>query len=446
MFFSISLFSQTQQRIPTRHFVLNVDYARFQYDSTSAYLELYYGFYPRLMSYVQVDSVYKGAIIVRTVIRKKDSDSTVLNQRLIIPITIVDTTFQTVSATYVTQTSYAIPFGDYVLMISAQDSLQPFMRDSMSYPLTIHSFPSSAAMSDLELCSEVSNAKHQSKLFEKNSLEAVPNPSLVFGVASHPVSFYYLELYNLTPDSTYTIKARLLDGTNKVMREVAKNEKYSSKNVVDVGLMNVSSFPSGRYRMGVSVYDQAGNELCSSAKVLFLSNPQVKQPAVDAGTLNTNEFAGMTSDELSQEFRQEQYLANTDELARFKELTTQEAKRDFLAKFWADVENGQGGRKSVLRSVYTHRIAMASQRYRGMGKEGWQTDRGRVYLVYGEPDDVERFPSSQDSKPYEIWHYYQIESGVEFDFVDRSGFGDYHLVNSTKRGEIQDDGWQRYLQ
>jgi hypothetical protein len=81
-----------------------------------------------------------------------------------------------------------------------------------------------------------------------------------------------------------------------------------------------------------------------------------------------------------------------------------------------------------------------------MGREGWLTDRGRIYLVYAEPDEIERFPNSSGSKPYEIWHYNQIESGVIFVFIDRSGFGDYSLVNSTKRGEIQDDSWQQYLQ
>jgi GWxTD domain-containing protein len=430
---------------PHDAFTFNADFARFRYDSTSFYVEVYYGLYPRLLSYNQVDSAYKGMVVIRTVIRKKGSDSTVLNQRLLVPVTIADTTFRNVNSTFVTQTSYTVPFGEYVLEVSAHDSLQPAMRDSVSYLLAIHPFPSAAASSDLELCSEVNTGPHQSKLFEKNSLEVIPNPSLVYGVTSHPVSFYYIELYNLFVDSAYTIKVRLFDGTNKVVREATKSQKYSARNVVDVGMMNVSSFLSGRYRMGVSVYDRAGTEVCGSAKPLFLSNPHIKQPVVSATTLNATEFAGMTSDELSQEFREGQYLATPEEIKRFKQMSTQEAKRDFLAKFWTDVEHGQDGRKPMDRIVYLHRVTVANQRYRGMGKEGWQTDRGRVYLLYGEPEEVERFPSSQDSKPYEIWHYYQIESGVEFDFIDRSGFGNYVLANSTKRGEIQDAGWQQYL-
>jgi GWxTD domain-containing protein len=443
LFGSLAFGQDYHSRAP---FTFNADFARFQYDSTSSEVEIYYGLYPRLLSYNKVDSTYKGMVVIRTIIRKKDTDTAVLNQQLNVPVTIADTTFRNVNSTFVTQTTYAVPFGDYVLEVTAHDSLQPSMRDSVSYSLALHALPSTVTSSDLELCSEISRATHESKLFEKNSLETIPNPSLVFGVTSHPVSFYYLELYNLSPDTTYTIKTRLFDGTNKIVRELTKSQKYTAKNVVDVGMMNVSSFPSGRYRMGVSVYNGAGADVCNSAKTLFLSNPHIQQPVASTTSLNANEFAGMTSDELSQEFREGQYLASADEIKRFKQMTTQAAKRDFLAKFWSDVEQGQGGRRSIDRTLYLHRVTIANQRYRGMGKEGWQTDRGRVYLLYGEPDEVERFPNSDNSKPYEIWHYYQIESGVEFDFIDRSGFGNYTLVNSTKRGEIQDSGWQQYLQ
>ena len=430
---------------PHGSFAFNADFARFRYDSTSSAVEVYYGLYPRLVSYMKIDSLYRGVVKVRTVIRKQNPDSTVLDQRLFIPVSISDTTFQNVNTTFVTQTSYAVPFGDYVLEVFAQDSLQPSMHDSVSYTLSLRAYPSTPSSSDLEMCSEVSKGTHQSKIFEKNSLEAIPNPSLVFGATSHPVSFYYMELYNLATDSTFTIKERLFDGSNKIVRELSKNQKYSANNVVDVGMMNVSSFPSGRYRLSVTVFNQGGTEICSSSKSLFLSNPHIKPQTVSAATLNTNEFAGMTSDELSQEFRECQYLATPDEIKRFKQMATQESKRDFMAKFWTDVENGRDGRRQSDRNIYLQRIGVANQRYHSMGKEGWQTDRGRVYLLYGEPEEVERFPNSQDSKPYEIWHYYQIESGMEFDFVDRSGFGTYILVNSTKRGENQDSQWQQYL-
>jgi GWxTD domain-containing protein len=120
--------------------------------------------------------------------------------------------------------------------------------------------------------------------------------------------------------------------------------------------------------------------------------------------------------------------------------------REFLANFWAEIEAGRMGREPISRVDYLRRVATANQRYRAFNREGWQADRGRVYIMYGEPDQVDRFPMQESAKPYEIWYFYQIENGVEFVFVDRTGFNEYILVNSTKRGELRDDQWMRYLQ
>jgi GWxTD domain-containing protein len=129
----------------------------------------------------------------------------------------------------------------------------------------------------------------------------------------------------------------------------------------------------------------------------------------------------------------------------FNKLTTMDARREFLAKFWTDIENGYQGRTDISRLIYLQRVFEANQNYKAFLKEGWRTDRGRVYILYAKPDEIERFPSSNSNKPYEIWHYYQIEGGIEFVFIDISGAGEYTLVHSTKRGEIQDEGWQRNL-
>jgi hypothetical protein len=92
------------------------------------------------------------------------------------------------------------------------------------------------------------------------------------------------------------------------------------------------------------------------------------------------------------------------------------------------------------------RVAHANQNYKVQNKEGWRTDRGRVYILYGEPDQITREPGAAGSKPYQTWSYFNIEKGVEFVFVDRLGNSDYQLVHSTKRGELQDEDWERFLQ
>jgi len=68
-----------------------------------------------------------------------------------------------------------------------------------------------------------------------------------------------------------------------------------------------------------------------------------------------------------------------------------------------------------------------------------------VYLVYGQPSEIDRYPNQTDTRPYEIWYYYDMEGGGQFIFGDITGFSDFMLLHSTKRGELRDDGWQRRI-
>jgi len=77
---------------------------------------------------------------------------------------------------------------------------------------------------------------------------------------------------------------------------------------------------------------------------------------------------------------------------------------------------------------------------------GWKTDKGRVYIIYGEPDEIKRRPDSQYFGPYEIWEYNQIQGGVSFYFVDEFRTNQWRLVHSTARSESQDPQWFNKIQ
>jgi len=89
-------------------------------------------------------------------------------------------------------------------------------------------------------------------------------------------------------------------------------------------------------------------------------------------------------------------------------------------------------------------VDYANQEFSTNTKEGWLTDRGRVLLIYGKPQQIDREPATSDAKAYQIWYYYELEGGVEFVFVDRRDMGEYQLVHSTKRNEINDYEWKAH--
>ena len=111
-------------------------------------------------------------------------------------------------------------------------------------------------------------------------------------------------------------------------------------------------------------------------------------------------------------------------------------KRTFLTDFWRRRQPGE-------REEYMSRVAYANANYTVMMREGYRSDRGRVTITYGRPDDIERHPNETDMRPYEIWSFHNIQGGVIFVFVQRNQAGDYELVHSTHRNELHDENWDR---
>ena len=88
-----------------------------------------------------------------------------------------------------------------------------------------------------------------------------------------------------------------------------------------------------------------------------------------------------------------------------------------------------------MKDEYFRRINYANRNYTAFGQPGWITDRGRILIKFGFPDDVERHPFEMGSQPYEIWRYYALRK--TFVFIDPTGFGDYRLHMDSMDEEFQ---------
>ncbi|HTY38755.1 MAG TPA: GWxTD domain-containing protein [Bacteroidota bacterium] len=443
---ALGISAGTAQRTAQKQsFVLNLDYAKFRNNDSSGYVEIYYGFYPSLITYGVRDGRRTGVLKVQTQIIDQKTGAYLVNVLSTVLVPQPDSIQMSSRTVSISQAGHALPFGEYKLNVFVSDSLSPAKRDSIGLPVTLTSYGTAPAISDIELCSSLRNSTQTTDLYYKNSLEVIPNPTLVFGATSHPMMFHYAEIYNIDTAQTYVLKTQVLAPDGKIAKETSKARHFGVKSAVEAGMTNVASLASGKYRIQLVLVDEKGVMSTQTAKSFYVYNPHIQAALPAASSIKASELAGMTAAELADEFSKAQYLATDQEIKTFSQITSEEGRREFLAKFWSEVETGRLGRAGILRSVYLQRVLSADQRFHALGRPGWRTDRGRVLALYAEPDEIERFPSSQDTKPYETWHYYSIENGVDFIFVDRSGFGDYTLVNSTKRGELQDDDWQRFL-
>jgi len=120
------------------------------------------------------------------------------------------------------------------------------------------------------------------------------------------------------------------------------------------------------------------------------------------------------------------YIASSQEYDYMKAAKTPEEKQIRFLKFWRDKDPNPNTPKNEIMIEYYRRVKIANERFSHY-VEGWKTDMGMVYIRYGEPSNIERHPFDEDSKPYEIWDYYDINR--RFVFVDYTGFGDYRLIS-----------------
>src|SRR5438132_11167635 len=139
------------------------------------------------------------------------------------------------------------------------------------------------------------------------------------------------------------------------------------------------------------------------------------------------------------------YIITDEERKAFKKLETDDEREHFIEEFWRRRDPDPDTDENEFREEYYERIAYANEHY-ASGIPGWKTDRGRIYITWGKPDEVETHPSggaydresyegggSTSTYPFERWFYRYLPgvgSGVEIEFVDPTGSGEYRIARN----------------
>ncbi len=419
---------------------IQIDCARFRGgDDRNLYVEVYYSIPQRTMDY-RPDSSGMHAEVVLTLVVSR-GDSMVYGNRWLVPHTVADTAEAHSSTNLVGITALTLPEGEYTLTMIGQDRYDTARMDSVVQRLTVKRLPTDQMiLSDIELASAIRQGDKSSQ-FYKNTLEVIPNVQGVY--SEDQMAYVYLEAYNLdrgNPDSTYRVRTVVFDAVGREIISRDRPRKRVGESSVLVDNIAVSKLRTGTYTLVVALLDTAGQLASTSGKKFFVYNQALGVDSTllaASGIITGYEYSGMDEPAMDQEFDYARYTATGRERDQYEKIEGKEAKAKFLSEFWS--RRGLG-----MKEEYLARIAHANASFRALGREGYRTDRGRVYTVYGPPDEYDRHPSDAEARPYEIWSYNSIQGGVIFVFVQRSTGGDYDLVHSTHRNELHDENWERY--
>jgi GWxTD domain-containing protein len=137
------------------------------------------------------------------------------------------------------------------------------------------------------------------------------------------------------------------------------------------------------------------------------------------------------------------WIITDEERAAFKQLSNDEERDNFIEAFWQRRDPTPDTEENEYKEEHYRRIAYANEHY-AAGIPGWKTDRGRIYIMYGPPDENDSHPSGgtyerpinegggeTSTFPFEDWRYRYIEGigqEVIIEFVDTCMCGDYHMT------------------
>lgn len=298
----------------------------------------------------------------------------------------------------------------------------------------------------------------QQNMFYKHGYTIVPYNDNYFDESFDQIKFFF-EIYNadsvLGKEEPFLITYNIVDkDNNKVLENFAGFKKMSASDVnVFIGNLHIKNLPSGNYYLAVELKNK-NNELLSKEQVYF----QRKNANASKSKILEDLFFGNQHniDTLKMWLECLWPIANNLEkewIINQSISKDEKSMKNFMIDFW---EKRAADTADVLKiaKAYYSKLNYVMKNFKCGKIAPYYTDRGRVYMQYGEPNQRVIQLSEPGAYPYEIWQYYRIYDGATNQFFSNKKFvfvnkgiadGCYTLIHSDMKGEYNNPNWQREI-
>ncbi|MDH4071204.1 MAG: GWxTD domain-containing protein [Ignavibacteria bacterium] len=291
--------------------------------------------------------------------------------------------------------------GRYTIVAMVRDlEIREPMR--VSEPVTVRAYPDRGFfLSGIMLINQLS--------VNEGKKTIIPNVSSNVGHLTNGF-FGFLEAYNGDSLARISTVTEIVNAKEKVILSSTADHKLNpGRNQVFVTVDN-SQMTMGEYVLRVRAIGVNGEELAASEKPFI-----IRWKGMPVGMKD-----------LDNAIQQLAYIENPGEIDHIQEADDENERRNRFLEFWKRRDPTPATARNEKMEEYYSRVHYANKNFAHY-IDGWRTDMGMVYIIYGAPNNVERHPFDIDSKPYEIWSYYDLNH--QFEFVDETGFGDYRLTS-----------------
>jgi GWxTD domain-containing protein len=318
-----------------------------------------------------------------------------------------EVTTKTTSQEYLTQNSQILtrnlflPPGDYDVKVSVYEQSTK-RRSEQVRKIAVEDFSALAlSISNVMIVSRISYTEGK----------RVITPDVTRNVGTIDTFYLFFYVYRNNEEENIDVNCRIYDPENK--------EVYTKKEMINISegmifqnlvfmAVPAKDFSYGNYTIDITASSASHNTSIKS----FFRNENLDFP--------------VPLKEIDLLVDQLQYVAKEKEIDYIREGKTDAEKQKRFLEFWQKKDPSPGTKRNEYMQEYYIRVIIANKNFSTTYTQGWRTDMGMVFIIFGQPNNIDRHPYEMDTKPYEVWDYYELQK--QFVFVDNSGFGDYRLT------------------
>jgi len=350
---------------------------------------------------------------------------------------------------------FQLPRGNYHMSISVQDVNAPsalagiHTRDFIMPPSANSNF----AFSDISFLEAVPKPERL-RTNEKPRLGKFFTPLITNNaLINQDTLIVYVQLYNLprlVTDGDVIERARIIRQGKNVKKPYEDKEIDPENYQIFIHSFDIRDLFSDTYHIVVELVDEKTQKILRSTSKKFYVYNSRQEPDFEqfvnvyAGDL-FKEYDDKTLTDYIQKLAP---ISNKQEIRFAGVLRTYEQKRNYLYSFW-NRRTQEGESVMDLWKGYLAALEFVNDQYGLNNKAGWETDRGKIMLTYGAPNDIEYYYASPTTRAHEIWRYDRLDNQTNVNFVfypEKKDSRDFKLLHSDKYGEINNPRWRSELE
>jgi len=418
---------------------------------------------PFLETYVQVDGTSvkweKGANnkfdaqIELTLIFEQDSNIIDFSKVIIKSPEVEDSAGMRIE--FMNTQRFALKNGMYDVKIKIDDLNDSLKAEYIQSEIEIDIPDTTASISSIEIVKSYSRS-NQTGAFNHSGYDLIPN---IYNYLPEQDSIFtfYAELYHidktLGKDEAYILNYYISNfETNVILPKYKRFERRKAKEVDAIlNQLDISNLPTGNFVFTIELIDRNMQLIAKKDYFFQRENKNVLFEEGEIKSVNIiNTFAELITgkDTLEDVLQAMQPISSQTENMFVEQIIKNgdiRIMQQYIYNFWHQRNPNEPSKPFI---AYMTEVMRVNKEYSTSIKKGYQTDRGIIYLRYGQPNSIVKQYHEPSTYPYEIWHYYGIkgQGNVKFVFYNTDlATNDFDLLHSNAVGEISNYQWQLVL-